>query len=380
MAAKKKIKIGVIFGGRSGEHEVSLVSGESVLKNLDRSKFQPVPIGITKEGKWLATGDPLKAIKTGKSRGITQEVEPVVNPTRKGFLRKRNGSIISVDVVFPVLHGTYGEDGAIQGLFEMANIPYVGAGVLGSSIGMDKVIQKQIFNDNNLSLVKYYHFLKHEWGDNSENILRYIEKEIKYPSFVKPANLGSSVGISKAKDKKSLIKAIRNALKYDRKVIVEEALEKIKEIECGVLGNDHPEASLPGEIISSGEFYDYNAKYINNKSDLIIPSDLPLDLTDKIQNLAIRAFQTLDLCGMARVDFFLVPKIFGDKRRSYKIYLNEVNTIPGFTQISMYPKLWEATGLPYTELLTRLIKLAIEKHEEKMNALNSFIPKVWWYK
>ena len=320
MAAKKKIKIGVIFGGRSGEHEVSLVSGEAVLKNLDRSKFQPVPIGITKEGKWLATGDPLKALKTGKSRGITQEVEPVINPTCKGFLRKKNGRIISSDVVFPVLHGTYGEDGTIQGLFEMANIPYVGAGVLGSSVGMDKVTQKQIFSDNNLPIVKYCHFLKYEWGESSKDILRHIEKEIKYPCFVKPANLGSSVGISKAKDKKSLIKAIRNALKYDRKIIVEEGLEKIKEIECGVLGNDHPEASLPGEIISSGEFYDYNAKYIDNKSELIIPSDLPPDLMDKIQNLAIKAFQALDLCGMARVDFFLVPKIFGDKRKSYKIY------------------------------------------------------------
>ena len=374
----KKIKIGVIFGGRSGEHEVSLVSAASVIKVLDKDKYQVVPIGITKEGKWLATGDPMKALKSGKSRGITQEAETIINPAKKGFLRTAKGTLVSVDVVFPVLHGTYGEDGAIQGLLEMANIPYIGSRVLGSSIGMDKVIQKQLLENEDLPIVKYISFCKHEWEEGSANILRRIEKELKYPLFVKPANMGSSVGISKAKNRKGLVKAIKEALKYDSKILVEKGLENIREIECGVLGNYHPEASLPGEVIASGEFYDYNAKYVDGKTETIIPAKLSPALIDRIQDLSIKTFKILNLCGMSRVDFFMTKP--GRLHKPAKIYINEVNTIPGFTAISMYPKLWEASSLPYRELLNKLVRLAFEKHKEKMNLLNSYIPKADWYK
>ncbi len=374
----KKLKIGIIFGGRSGEHEVSLVSAESVIKAIDKKKYQIVPIGITKEGKWLATGDPMKALKTGKSKGITQEVETIINPTKKGFLRTAKGTIISIDVVFPVLHGTYGEDGAIQGLFEMANIPYVGSRVLGSAVGMDKVIQKQILRDSGLPIVDFDYFYKFEWEEGSTNILRRIEKQFKYPLFVKPANMGSSVGISKAKNKKSLTKSIKEAFKYDTKIIVEKALEEVREIECSILGNNHPEASLPGEVVASGEFYDYNAKYIDGKSKTVIPAKLSPSLIDKIQDFSIKTFQILNLCGMARIDFFIAkPSLIS---KTAKIYINEVNTIPGFTAISMYPKLWEASGMPYKDLINKLVRLSTEKHREKMNLLNSFIPKSDWYK
>lgn len=370
---KKKIKVGVIFGGRSGEHEVSLVSAESIIKSLDSKKFRVIPIGITKEGKWLATGNPLKALKLGKSREITEVAEPIINPSRKGFLRTVKGTIISPDVLFPVLHGSYGEDGIIQGVFEMANIPYVGSGVLGSALGMDKVVQKQLFHETGLSIVDFFYFNKNEWEEDRGNILRRIEKKIKYPLFVKPTNLGSSVGISKVKNKKELTKGIKSALKYDCKVIVERGLENIREIECSVLGNEEPQASLPGEIITSGEFYDYNAKYIDGFSEVIVPAKLTPSLLNKLQNFSLRAFKLLNLEGLARIDFFVTKKIG-------KIYINEVNTMPGFTSISMYPKLWEASGLPYKELLSRLIKLATEKHKEKINLLNSFVPKSDWYK
>lgn len=366
----EKIKVGVIFGGRSGEHEVSLVSADSVMKSLDKNKYEVIPIGITKEGKWLATGDPMQALKE-KNVENTKVVQPIADPTAPGFI-KTNEEFIKIKVAFPVLHGTYGEDGKIQGLLELANIPYIGAEVVGSAVGMDKIISKQLFKDICLKIVDYISFLKSEWQESRENILRRIEKELNYPMFVKPVNLGSSVGISKARSQEELINGIVEAAEFDRKIIVEQGLENIREIECSVLGNDKPKASVPGEVIASNEFYDYDAKYVDGKSEIIIPAKLEESVVEKIKQMAVDAFRVLDLAGMARVDFLVTEQ--------NEIYINEVNTIPGFTSISMYPKLWEASGLPYSQLLDELIKLAMERHREKNKLLTSFTPKKEWHK
>ncbi len=355
----KKIKIGVIFGGRSGEHEVSLVSAESVMKALDRKKYDVVPVGITKKGEWVAKkSKSLELFKRGK--------------IKKGS-RLPPEILAKVDVVFPVLHGTYGEDGTIQGLFEMLNVPYVGAGVLGSSVGMDKVIQKQLYEQVGLPIVKYYWFLKEEWAKRRINVLRHIEKTLKYPCFIKPANMGSSVGISKAKNRRELIAGINLAARFDSKILVEEACPNVREIECGVLGNDNPIASIPGEIISSGEFYDYDAKYVDGRSRAVIPAEIPKKMIEAIRNLACRVFTVTNCLGMARVDFLL------DNKRQ-KIYVNEINTIPGFTSISMYPKLWQASGLSYKNLLDTLINLAIQNFKEKQKLEMAYKPKRKWYR
>jgi len=376
----KKIKIGVIFGGRSGEHEVSLVSATSVMKALDKKKYQIIPIGIAKNGQWLVTGDPLAALKNKKLK-LTRLATPIIDPKKRIFLRvypepsRRMGEReIKIDLAFPVLHGTYGEDGTIQGLFEMANIPYVGAGVLGSALGMDKIIQKQLYEQAKLPIVKYIWFLKHEWQINSTNIVRHIEKKLKYPLFIKPANLGSSVGISKAHNQKELIKAINLAAYFDRKILIEEGVKNAREIECSILGNDKPKASrVLGEIIPSGEFYDYNAKYVDGKSKAIIPAKLPPEIIKKIKKISLKAYQIIDCAGLARVDFLV-------EKKTNKIYLNEINTIPGFTSISMYPKLWNASGLSYSKLLDELIKLALKRYREKNKLQLSFKSKSKWYK
>lgn len=367
----KKIKIGIIFGGRSGEHEVSLVSATSVIKALNKKKYRAIPIGIAKNGQWLATGDPLRALKENNLK-LTKLATPIINPKKRTFLRVGDKEI-KVDVVFPVLHGTFGEDGTIQGLFEMANLSYVGSGVLGSALGIDKVAQKQVYEQVGLPIVKYIWFLKSDWSKNNSNILRHIERTLKYPLFAKPTNLGSSVGISKAKDKKELIRAINLAARFDRKILIEEGVKNPREIECGILGNDRPGVSILGEIIPSGEFYDYNAKYVNGKSTTQIPAKLPKGVARKIREIAIEAYKSLDSAGMARADFLV-------ERKTNKIFLNEINTIPGFTSISMYPKLWTATGLTYPKLLDELIKLALERHREKNKLQLSFESKSKWYK
>lgn len=356
---KSKIKVGVIFGGRSGEHEVSLVSAQSVIDNLDKKKYQVISIGITKVGFFIIK-NPMQALKSGKIK-------------EKGSHLIPEKILSQCDVLFPVLHGTYGEDGTIQGMLEMGNIAYVGADVLGSAIGMDKVIQKQLFVQDGLPVVDFLWFKKIDWLKNQSDILRRIEKKLKYPVFVKPVTLGSSVGISKVKSRGELKKAINLACRYDRKIIVEQGIENIYEIEVSVLGNDNPKASVPGEIIASNEFYDYDAKYVDGKSQAIIPAKLPKKVVEKVRSIAIQAFKTLDLCGMARIDFFV-------KRKNYKIYLSEANTIPGFTSISMYPKLWQTSGLPYPKLLDKLIELAIQRHQEKNKLATSFQPKKDWYK
>ena len=382
MSRKKKLKIGVIFGGRSGEHEVSVVSAQSVMKALDKKKYEVIPIGITKQGKWIAGPQAVKILKQG-SKKLPYKSIMTADPTEQGLtdvtekgLSKATGvgATQQIDVIFPVLHGPYGEDGTIQGMLELANLPYVGAGVLGSALAMDKVIQKQLCNAAGLQSVPFDWFLAKDWKKNQNAILNRLGKTLKYPMFVKPVNMGSSVGISKAKNKKELIKGINDAIQYDRKILIEQGIENIHEIEIAVLGNDNPKASAPGEIIPSGEFYDYDAKYVDGKTKEIANTKaLPKNVVKKIQHMAIEAFKVVNLSGMARIDFIVTKK-------RHKIYLNEVNTIPGFTSISMFPKLWQASGLTYTKLIDKLIDLAIERHKEKNQLSTEFKPKKDWYK
>src|SRR5947207_6886462 len=366
----KKLRVGILFGGRSGEHEVSLLSAASVFKAIDQSKYEVVPIGITKEGKWLTSADAerLLAGKAGEgarpaqvratqaslragdpeatpAAAVLQNGEAVVvppEPHKSGTgltpfqsdtpARRASDRAINVDIIFPVLHGTFGEDGTIQGLLELADIPYVGAGVLGSAAGMDKDIMKSLFRAAGLPIVKHVTVLRGDWESQSKKIQKLVESKLKYPVFVKPANLGSSVGISKARERKELGPAIDEAAKFDRKIVIEEGVggkkNKAREIECSVLGNDKPTASVPGEIVPSAEFYDYTAKYLDEGSQLIIPAKLTKAEAKKVQELAIAGFRAVDCSGLARVDFLMDPK-------SRKIYLNEINTMPGFTSIKI---------------------------------------------
>ncbi len=377
MTADRKIRIGVLFGGRSAEHEVSLVSAASIINALDKNKYDVIPIGITSEGQWLSSANALALLKEKSGVENLPEHLIVPDPRRKGLVGMQNSSspneVQPIDVLFPVLHGTYGEDGTIQGLLELADVAYVGAGVLGSAVGMDKVVQKQLLDNAGVRIAPYIFFLISEFESDGKRIIGSIEKQLRYPCFVKPANTGSSVGISKAHNRKELSAAIRLASQYDRKILVEKSIEKAREIECGVLGNDNPAASVPGEIISSNEFYDYDAKYVDGKSTASIPAKFSKAVTKKIQQIAVDAFRILDCAGMARVDFLV-------QRNGEKIFLNEINTIPGFTSISMYPKLWEASGLKYSDLLDRLIELALERHAAKQKLRTTFNPKKEWYR
>ena len=388
----EKLRVGILFGGRSGEHEVSLLSAASVLNAIDKEKYEVVPIGITKDGRWLTAehaenllqgklmieprnlraGDP----ETTPSAAVLARGEAVVVPpepvhrqtglvpfqTDAAMLRRASDRAINVDVIFPVLHGTFGEDGTIQGLLELADIPYVGAGVLGSAAGMDKDIMKSLFIAAGIPIVKHVTILRSAWEKDPKRVQKLMETKLTYPVFVKPANLGSSVGISKAHNRKELGPAIEEAAKFDRKIVIEQGVggkkEKAREIECSVLGNDEPVASVPGEIVPGKEFYDYTAKYVDEGSQLIIPAKLTKAQTKKVQDMAGDAFKAVDCSGLARVDFLMDPK-------TQKIYLNEINTMPGFTSISMYPKLWAASGLAYADLIDRLIQLGIERHEDK---------------
>src|ERR1700681_1905979 len=392
-----KLRVGILFGGRSGEHEVSLLSAASVVNAIDKTKYEVVPIGITKDGRWLTAehaerllkgkgedgvgaratqtqlraGDPeatpgAAVLATGESVVVPPE------PARRGAgltpfqsdanLRRASDRAINVEVIFPVLHGTFGEDGTIQGLLELADIAYVGAGVLGSSAGMDKDIMKSLFRAAGLPIVKHVTVLRSQFAREPKKVQKLVESKLKYPVFVKPANLGSSVGISKAHDRKELGPAITEAAKFDRQIVIEEGVggkkNKAREIECAVLGNDDPKASIAGEIVPCKEFYDYDAKYLAEGSELVIPAKLTKTEMKNVQNLAIAAFQAVDCTGLARVDFLMDPK-------SRRIYVNEINTMPGFTAISMYPKLWGATAVSYPDLIDRLIQLGIERHEDK---------------
>src|SRR6202158_5531344 len=392
-----KIRVGILFGGRSGEHEVSLLSAASVLKAIDKSKYEVVPIGITKDGRWL-TAEHAEDLLHGKAEGngtrglragdpaatpgaaLLAQGESVIvppEPVRRdegmapfrveaSALRRASDRAINVDVIFPVLHGTFGEDGTIQGLLELADIAYVGAGVLGSSAGMDKDVMKSLFRAAGLPIVKHVTVLRSQLEGMSKEapkkVTKLVESKLKYPVFVKPANLGSSVGISKAHDRKELGPAIAEAAKFDRKIVIEEGVggkkNKAREIECAVLGNDDPKASIAGEIVPCKEFYDYDAKYLAEGSELVIPAKITKAEMKTVRRLAIAAFLSVDCTGLARVDFLMDPK-------SRRIYVNEINTMPGFTAISTYPKLWAASGVTYPELIDRLIRLGIERHEDK---------------
>jgi D-alanine-D-alanine ligase len=355
--ARKKLRVGVLFGGRSGEHEVSLRSARSILEAIDRKKYDVVELGITKEGRWLQSSAAQKLLAGGELTATKKSAE-----TGVALAAAEPGARTGLDVVFPVLHGTFGEDGTIQGLFELADVAYVGSGVLGSAAGMDKDAMKRLFQSAKLPMVKWVTFLRGEWESAPKKVRARIEKELKYPVFVKPANLGSSVGITKAHNAKELAAAIEMAAQFDRKIVVEQGVGgkgKARELEVAVLGNDEPEASVVGEVVPAKEFYDYEAKYLSEGSDLIVPAKLTRAETKKVREMAIAAFRACDCAGLARVDFLMEPG------KSRKIFVNEINTLPGFTSISMYPRLWAATGLPYPKLIDRLIELGLERREDK---------------
>jgi len=373
------MRVGVIFGGRSVEHEVSLVSARAIMQALDKERYEVVPIGITRQGRWVL-GDTHCALPPdpsvrglvrlqngGRGAGPASLDRAGLKTALAGGRRARRPSLLGrLDVIFPVVHGMGGEEGTLQGLLELADIPYVGAGVLGSALGMDKAMMKVVFRDAGLPIVDHRVIRRRDLESGRDRFVQAVEKGLGYPCFVKPANGGSSVGVSKAKGRRQMLEALDLAARYDRKIIVELAIDA-REIECSVLGNDDPVASVPGEIIPANEFYDYRAKYIDENSRLLIPAPLTEEQASRIRDLAARAFRALDLCGMARADFFL-------DRTTEAIFINEVNTIPGFTPISMYPKLWEASGLPFPALVDRLIHLAVERHAEKKSLITTYRP------
>jgi D-alanine-D-alanine ligase len=372
--AKQRLRVGVLFGGRSAEHEVSLQSARSVLEAMDRDKYEIIPIGVTKAGEWLtvdtpALGAPTRVLdEDGDRVSLLPEPErqslvPLAERSVNGISPKTGGT--PLDVIFPLIHGPLGEDGTVQGLFELADIAYVGSGVLGSAAGMDKVAMKALFENRCLPITPYRAVLRKQWQADPRGIQSACEAAFPYPWFVKPANMGSSVGVSKVHDASELMDAMSSAAEYDRKLLVEAAVEDAREIEVAVLGNDEPEASVPGEIVPSNEFYDYGAKYLDGATRLIIPADLPETMTRRMKELALEAFRALDCAGLARVDFLV-------SRSDLEVYVSEVNTLPGFTSVSMYPKLWEASGVPYPELIDRLIDLALERQEERRGNRRSF--------
>ncbi len=402
MKTKNKLRVGILFGGRSGEHEVSLLSAASILKSIDQQKYDVVPIGITKEGRWvtatdahallsgsqplanpLLAGDPdatptAEVIRKSERPVLLPHIPPQsapeasLNPLALSATSELGQQSLALDVVFPVLHGTFGEDGTIQGLFELADIAYVGSGVLGSAAGMDKDAMKKLFAASGLPQTPYLSLLRSDWRADPKRIARQIEKALQYPVFVKPANLGSSVGISKVHDRSELAPAMDLAASFDRKLVVEQGVggpgAKPRELEVAVLGNDTPQASVVGEIVPGAEFYDYSAKYHSDASVPIIPAKLSKAEEKQIRAMAVAAFRACDCSGLARVDFLMEPAhkaTKGTAAAKPRIYLNEINTLPGFTSISMYPKLWEATGVPYKQLIDRLIDLARERHAEK---------------
>jgi D-alanine-D-alanine ligase len=370
--APGKLRVGVIFGGRSGEHEVSLAGAASVMAAMDRSRFEPVPIGITRNGRWLAGGDPLRALSAEAARQAITAGEPD-GPVRRELAERAGEVDVStslarmesetlppgirqhLDVVWIMLHGPQGEDGTVQGLLELAGIPYVGAGVLGSALGMDKVAMKDMFRAHGLPVVDYLSVKRYEWAKAPAAVEAAVAARIGFPCFVKPANLGSSVGISKVKAPEALPAALTEAARHDRRLLVERAVQGAREVEVAVLGNDQPEASVPGQVCYAGEWYDYETKYGAGHTTFQIPAPLSPATAARVRELAVRAFLAIDAAGMARVDFF----VDGDDR----VLVNEINTIPGFTATSAYPRLWEASGLPYPELISRLLELALERRE-----------------
>ncbi len=364
----RKLRVGILFGGRSGEHEVSLVSARGIIDAIDRERYEIVLIGITREGRWVVGGDPLEALSTGQGAEDLSTVRVSLEPgtSFRGDFSIKELQLQDLDVIFPVLHGPYGEDGTVQGLLEVLAIPYVGAGVLASAVAMDKAIARQLFVANGLPVLPYCVFLSRSWKSRPADVITECERTLQYPMFTKPANLGSSVGVNKVRNRTELEAGLDEAARYDRKIIVEQGIEA-REIEVSVLGNDTRIVSMPGEIIPSREFYSYAAKYLDNASQLLIPAPLSSREVQHVQEIALKACAAVDCAGMARVDFLM------DKRTG-EVWLSEINTIPGFTPISMYPKLWEASGISYSELIDRLIQLALERFEDRQRCVTRFDP------
>ncbi|MDX1664216.1 MAG: D-alanine--D-alanine ligase family protein [Candidatus Promineifilaceae bacterium] len=369
---QRRLRVGIIFGGRSSEHEVSLMSARSVMEALDSSRYEVVPVGIDRQGRWLL-GDAMAALADAEGAAASPATllpDPQsaalmrVAPQEPGMTALSEAA--QLDVILPVLHGPYGEDGTLQGLLELAGLPYVGAGVVGSAVGMDKAIFKSVMTAHDIPVLPWRLVLASDWRSTPDDVLGAVEQALTYPLFVKPANLGSSVGVGKAQDRASLRAALDEAARYDRRLVVEQGIEA-RELEVSVLGNDDPIASVVGEIRPQREFYDYVAKYVSDDSELLIPAPLPAAVSEAVRALAVRAYRAIDCAGLGRVDVLL-------DRRSNAIFLNEINTIPGFTKISMYPKLWEASGISYSELLDRLIALALERHAEKQQLKTTYTP------
>ncbi len=371
---KNKLRVGVIFGGQSGEHDVSLMSAQSVMSALDREKYEIIPIGISREGQWI-TGNVFAALSSGAagSRPAALLPDPMASALMQIDQSETEAAGISVvaelDVVIPILHGTYGEDGTVQGLLELAGLPYVGAGVVGSAVGMDKAIFKYVMTANGIPVLPWLLAINKSWERDPAEVINEIETKLTYPVFTKPANLGSSVGISKCSNRAELVEGLSEAFRFDRRTVVEQGIEA-RELEVAVLGNEEPAASIVGEIRPRRDFYDYYAKYVaepgsDDESELLIPAAISPEMSDEVRALAIRAYQAIDCAGMGRVDLMFDKENGG-------LYLNEINTIPGFTQISMYPKLWEATGLSYSQLLDQLIALALERRAVKGNLTTTF--------
>ncbi len=363
----RRLRVGVLFGGRSTEHDVSLASARAVMDNLQGDDVEVVPIGITRDGQWIAGGDPWQALSDGTPAG-SAPVALLPDPSHPGELMRleRGGHAVAaqgaprlagLDVIFPVLHGTYGEDGTVQGLLDMADVAYVGCGVMASAVGMDKAMMKTVFTAAGLPIVPYLTIPRRQWETNPDAFVAQVEAALRYPVFVKPANSGSSVGISKVRDASELRAALDLAASYDRKIVVEQGIDA-REIEVSVLGNDDPDVSLPGEIIPAREWYDYDAKYIDEETCLVIPARLPQATTDAVRRLAVAAFKAVDGSGLSRVDFLL-------DRQTGELWLSEINTMPGFTPTSMYARLWEASGVGYAELCRRLVHLAVERHDDR---------------
>jgi D-alanine-D-alanine ligase len=361
----KKLRVAVLFGGRSGEHDVSLMSARSVVSVLDPERYEVVQVGITLDGNWLTGDNALEAFEKGDTSDLDRVIPPTDPSSRQSLhvlretkMGEKFETLASIDVFFPVLHGPFGEDGTIQGLFEMADVAYVGAGVAGSSVGMDKAIFKDVMRANGIPLVNSMLVLRGDIENNINEVIRQAEALGEYPLFTKPANLGSSVGISKCTNRSDLSEGLMDAARYDRRIVIESGVKNVREIEVSVLGNENPQASVCGEILPSREFYSYESKYVDGTSGLLIPAPLPEDVTNQIRDYAIRAYKAIDCAGMARADFFV-------EKDTNKVYLNELNTIPGFTSISMYPKLWQASGLTYAQLVDRLIELALERKSQR---------------
>jgi len=363
---KRKLKVGILFGGKSGEHEVSFCSASSIIEAMDREKYEILPIGITKSGCWLSPRESYLALQTGKIEGKSRIACKSGSDEKQMIVISKGNNEYSfvdkLDVIFPVLHGPYGEDGTVQGLLELINIPYVGSGVAASSVAMDKDLMKKIFQQNALPQTKWITIKRKRWILEKKKVLNEINNQLIYPIFIKPTNLGSSVGVSKVQQSQELEHAINVATSYDRKIIIEEGVENAIEVECSVLGNDEPNISIVGEIQPAGEYYDYNSKYIDKNTKLIVPAGIPDGIAKEVQRLSKIAYLAIDAAGLSRVDFFVEKN-----NHTYKVYLNEINTIPGFTRTSVYPKLWEKSGIGFSELIDRLIELSLERFKDKMS-------------